>query len=47
MARYEAAGMTPFRPPKGPTIRSYYEGPVEVPDDPDELATWAEEAAGL
>lgn len=47
VARYEAAGMAPFRPPSGPTIRSYYEVPAEVLDDRDELATWAEEAAGL
>ena len=47
VARYEAAGMGPFRPPTGAKIRSYYEVPADVLDDRDELTAWAEEAAGL
>lgn len=44
-ARYVAAGMPVFTPPKGPALRSYYEVPPEVLDDRRSLATWAEEAA--
>lgn len=46
LARYEAAGMAAFQPPKGAKVRSYHEVPADVLDDRDELATWAEEAAG-
>ena len=44
VARYEAAGAAAFHPPKGPTVRSYYEVPADVLDDRDELVAWAEEA---
>ena len=45
VAAYVDAGMEPFRPPKGPTVASYYEVPAEVLDDREELAAWAEAAA--
>lgn len=42
---FEAAGSQPFQPYKGQkTIRSYYEIPEEVLDDPDQLVRWAEKA---
>ncbi|HEX2040368.1 MAG TPA: TfoX/Sxy family protein [Acidimicrobiales bacterium] len=43
--KFLEAGMAPFRPPKGPTIGSYYEVPADVLDDRELLAEWAEEAA--
>lgn len=41
-ADYEARGMGPFRPfPDRPTAMSYFEVPVDLFDDPDELRLWA------
>jgi DNA transformation protein len=40
--RYEAAGMTPFRPyADRPVTMSYYEVPAEVLEDTEELTRWA------
>ena len=40
--RYEAAGMTAFAPYAGkPMTMPYYQVPVAVLEDADELATWA------
>ena len=42
--RYEAAGMKPFRPSAKQTLKSYYEVPADVVENPDELVAWAQEA---
>lgn len=40
--RYEAAGLGPFRPYADSAMAMpYFQVPVEVLEDPDELATWA------
>ena len=42
---YESAGSEPFRPyPDKETVMSYYEVPIDVSEDRDELASWAERA---
>src|SRR5947209_4080199 len=41
---YLARGMGPFRPNERQTLRSYYEVPPEVLDDPEALLCWAKEA---
>jgi|SRR5688572_19414415 DNA transformation protein and related proteins len=44
-SRYEAAGMTAFKPyAEKPMTMSYYQVPVQVLEDADELSTWAREA---
>lgn len=41
-ADYEARGMEPFRPRSDkPTVMQYYEVPVEVLEDTDQLREWA------
>ena len=42
--RYTAAGMKPFKPSAKQTLKSYYEVPADVIEDPDALVTWAQEA---
>ena len=41
---YLALGMKPFRPSPRQTLRTYYEVPIEVLEDPDRLAVWAGQA---
>jgi DNA transformation protein len=41
---YEAWGMGPFRPNPKQTLRTYYEVPVEILEDDEALAAWAERA---
>jgi DNA transformation protein len=41
---YEGRGMGAFRPNPKQTLRTYYEVPVEVLEDDEELAAWAERA---
>jgi DNA transformation protein and related proteins len=41
---YLARGMGPFRPNERQTLKSYYEVPPEVLDDPEALLSWAKEA---
>ncbi|QDV35702.1 TfoX/Sxy family protein [Tautonia plasticadhaerens] len=41
---YVARGMGPFRPDERQTLKSYYEVPPDVLDDPEALLSWAEEA---
>lgn len=42
---YEAAGSEPFRPVLDrPVSMSYWRVPIEVLEDPSELAAWAREA---
>jgi DNA transformation protein len=41
---YLARGMGPFRPNERQTLKSYYEVPPDVLDDPEALLSWAGEA---
>jgi len=42
---YEAAGKQPFKPfPDRPSSMNYYELPVEVLEDPDQLLDWSRKA---
>ena len=42
---YEALGAEPFRPHEGGKMTMpYFEVPVEILDDPEELAAWADKA---
>jgi DNA transformation protein len=41
---YEERGMKPFRPSAKQILRSFYEVPVEVIEDPERLREWAEKA---
>lgn len=41
---YRDRGMKPFRPNDRQTLKSYYEVPVEVIEDADLLAAWAQRA---
>ena len=41
---YLARGMGPFRPNERQTLKSYYELPQDVRDDPEALLAWAKEA---
>ena len=42
--KYRAAGMCPFRPSAKQTLKTYYEVPVDVLEDPEAAVTWAREA---
>jgi DNA transformation protein len=45
---YTRAGMGPFRPdPTQPMTMKYYEVPVSVLEDADEMATWARRAVAV
>jgi len=47
-ARYTAAGMAPFQPYSDrPMTMSYYQVPLGILEDPDELAAWAREAIAV
>lgn len=41
---YIERGMKPFRPNARQTLKSYYEVPVDLIEDPDELTLWARRA---
>ena len=42
---FEAAGMSPFRPfPDKPNVMQYYEVPIEVLENRDNLRDWAQKA---
>jgi DNA transformation protein and related proteins len=41
---YVSRGMGPFRPNERQTLKSYYEVPPDVLDDPEALLSWAREA---
>jgi len=41
---FEAVGMGPFHPNESQTLKSYYEVPPDVLDDPKALLSWAREA---
>jgi DNA transformation protein len=38
---YLERGMKPFRPNAKQTLKSYYEVPADLMEDPDELTAWA------
>jgi DNA transformation protein len=40
--RYKDHGMKPFRPNPKQTLKSFYEVPVEVIEDAEQLTDWAE-----
>lgn len=42
--RYKAHGMKPFRPNAKQTLKSFYEVPADVLEDPERMTTWAEQA---
>ena len=42
---YVARGMLPFRPNPRQVLKSYYEVPADVVEDPERLAEWAARAA--
>jgi len=42
---YVARGMGPFQPNPRQTLKSYYEVPPDVLDDPRELLSWADRAS--
>lgn len=44
---FEAKGMGPFRPYNDERAMSYYEVPIEVLEDVDELKTWCEKAVNV
>ena len=44
VADYEAEGMKPFSPNNKQTLKSYYEVPIGVIEDSDELVAWARKA---
>ena len=46
-ALYRARGMGPFRPNTNQTLKHYYEVPVDILEDPQELAAWARSAVTL
>ncbi len=41
---YKERKMKPFRPNARQTLKSYYQVPVEIIEDRDQLARWAEKA---
>ena len=41
---YRKRKMKPFRPNAKQTLKSYYQVPVEIVEDADQLAEWAERA---
>jgi DNA transformation protein len=43
-AEFVSRGMGPFRPNERQTLKSYYEVPADVLDDPEALLSWAREA---
>ena len=43
---YRRHKMKPFRPNATQTLKSYYQVPVELLEDPDELCVWAKRAIG-
>ena len=44
---YLKCGMKPFRPNKKQTLKNYYEVPIDVVEDTDQLTAWARESADL
>jgi DNA transformation protein len=45
--RYREREMTPFTPSATQTLNTYYEVPVDVLEDAEELTIWAQQASNL
>lgn len=45
--RYRARGMKPFTPNAEQTLTNYFEVPVDVLEDAEELTIWAQQASNL
>lgn len=45
VGKYIELGMEPFRPNERQTLKNYYEVPVDVLEDHDDLRAWAVESA--
>jgi len=45
IADYTQQGMKPFKPNAKQTLKSFYEVPADVLEDPERMTTWAEQAA--
>jgi len=45
IADYTQQGMKPFKPNAKQTLKSFYEVPDDVLEDPERMTTWAEQAA--
>ncbi len=45
-AGYVKKGMKPFRPHANQKLKSFYEVPVDIIEDPDQLTSWAMRATG-
>jgi len=43
-AAYLKKGMKPFRPSAKQTLKTYYEVPLDIIEDQDELSAWAKKA---
>ena len=41
VAQYKIHGMKPFRPNSKQTLRSFYEVPIEIVEDAEQLTDWA------
>ena len=46
-AAYVTRNMKPFRPNPKQTLKTYYEVPVDVLEDAEELTIWAQQASNL
>jgi DNA transformation protein len=44
LGTFQEHGMKPFQPNKKQTLRTYYEVPVDVTEDPEQLLAWANQA---
>ena len=44
LPRYKEHGMKPFRPNATQTLKSFYEVPIEIIEDPEFLSQWATDA---
>jgi len=47
IADYTQQGMKPFKPNAKQMLKSFYEVPADVLEDPERLTAWAEQAAKL
>ena len=45
--QYKAHGMKPFRPNSKQTLRSFYEVPIQIIEDSQQLTEWARASATL
>lgn len=45
VARYKAQSMKPFRPNAKQTLKSFYEIPVDIIENEEQLTGWAEQSA--